>query len=179
MAVITNTNVQYRQFNGYSDPRYPQGMWFGASTSVGDATGGVNEAVLVFTLSTITALGSRIFNMEQFSVRSSRDADADIRFSHINLTGPQPPGLQHYSLALVSDAISSSASVSARDMRTLVPLFLGSQRLQGVTAGIAIDNANNDTEIMVFEAQGYWWGPRSVMADGGPQRPPTGMYGTG
>jgi len=27
-----------------------------------------------------------------------------------------------------------------------------------------------------FEAEGYYWGARSLTANGGPQRPPSGLY---
>ncbi len=65
--------------------------------------------------------------------------------------------------------------MAGRDM-AMLPLFLGSQRLPGITASFSMFADNVDTETYTFEAEGYRWSPRSVLVDGGPQRPPTGLY---
>jgi len=90
--------------------------------------------------------------------------------------GPSNLGFGHlYTIVLQLVTSEARSSAAGREM-AILPLFLGSQRAAGVTASFSLLAENVDLAPYRFEAEGYRWSPRSVLVDGGPQRPPTGLY---
>lgn len=176
MSIVTQADVHYRRFNGYLDPRYPQGHWFAKLNLTGDASGGVMQAGLVFTR-VAQARNSRLYSLEQVSLFSNNNGTPRPgRLFTTNMVGPPLFSLEHRQIINTgADAEGASSTVQATDLAFL-PLFLGSQNAQGTTSELALTFANADGVVHALEAEGYWWGARSVLADGGPQRPPTGLY---
>lgn len=176
MAVVQSDIVAYRRFSGYLDPRWPLGYWVGSSTGSGDASGGNITIELVFALASQASLSSIMFSLERVGLASSDAASREFRLSVQNMgQDGQAALLYETALATITGAVTRSP-LDARRTASL-PWFLGSQRIQGIQAEVQVDAGNPGVGVdFRFEAQGYYWGARSVLVDGGPQRPPTGLY---
>lgn len=173
MTVANTEPIFFRRFNGHVDPALPEGWWFGSVSVTGDGTGGI--ASLSLALAPVSdALNSRIFSLEQLSVSSTATAGANVRFQGTNLVGPGPVNLDMFFGAAM---VVSDASVISAEALNALPLFLGSAADRAQQASYSAVLPNSDMVVFDFEAQGYWWGPRSVLVDGGPQRPLRSVYG--
>lgn len=172
---VANTNaVFYRRFNGYPSPALPEGWWWGRVRVTGDATGGTANMSLA--LAPIAdALNSRMFSLEHMAVYSTEAADRGVRIQGTNLVGPGDLTLGHV-IGGVLRASGNANALAGRDY-AMLPVFLGSAALQSQQAAISAVLGNVDTIVYDFEAEGYWWGPRSILASGGPQRPVGSVYG--
>lgn len=177
MSIITQQVVEHRRFSGYDDPRYPLGSWFAEVQATGDASGDINELDIVFTLQSAAGLNSNMYSLEFFSTSTSDAAERFAVIRTINIGGPSTAGLDHaFSIATRRGDASLALSPVTPEALNIVPWFLGSQRVLGVTSLIAIQGNNVLGLVRRFAAEGYYWGARSVLANGGPQRPPTGLY---
>lgn len=175
MAVVFSETVAYRRFNGYSDPRMPEGMWFAVGGGAGDATGGLFSIQLIFSLTTQPQLSSRLFSLEQFYIDKTDATIVDWRLRTENMDGPPNFAMRNTFRIRTTNAGTISSNLDPVST-TMLPLFLGSQRIAGILAHLAISGTNVNLAVREFGAQGYWWGPRSVLADGGPSRPASGLY---
>jgi len=177
MAIVAQVNIESRRYSGWNDPRYPIGYWQGALSLTGNASGGILGIDLLFQQANGAAfLNSQMFSVERFSIETDDEANRDMQVKAINMGGPANKGFVHAYTVLV-DAVAGAGRASVRaESLALCPWFVGSQRTPGVSASISllVDNANGI--LFEFEAEGYRWSPRSVLVDGGPQRPPTGLY---
>jgi len=177
MSVTGETPVSYRRFNGYRDPRLPEGSWFASTSVVGDASGGEALTRLIFQLASQGARSSRMFSIEKISTDSTLTVAETARIQTTNMEGPPSGTLSNrYTLLMPLPQASPGPAVDARSL-VFLPLFIGASRAQGLQSDLNIVFNNVTTILYAFEAQGYWWGPRSILADGGPQRPPHGLYG--
>lgn len=181
MAVSTTTEVSYRRFQGYSTPQYPTGYWYARQAQLGDATGGTQSVIFQFVPATATQLNSNMFSLEEISATASNNVTAYAGVVSHNLdsfglpTGANAKGVWLYQVGTSTFPVIGS-SLFARDAAALVPWFLGSQRLTGMMTGLEFATPNVNLSLLTVYAQGYIWGPRSVLADGGPQRPPNRLY---
>jgi len=178
VSVIAQIVVESRRYSGWLDHRYPIGYWQAALSLTGNASGGVLGIDLVFQGAVPAFLNSQIYSVERFAIRSNDVADRDMTVVAVNMGGPANQGFNHeYNVPVLFTTDAGRASMAASAM-ALVPWFLGSQRTPGITASLSLVADNIDPVIVTFEAEGYRWSPRSVLVDGGPQRPPTGPYRT-
>ena len=177
MAIVLQINVESRRYSGYVDPRYPIGYWQGALSLVGNATGGLIGLDLVFQQANGgQLLNSQMYSVERVSATHSDGTNRAYTLSALNMGGPANLGFQHsYVVEVRSRSGGVLCSLDGRFL-TMIPIFLGSQRSAGTTASLSLVGANVDLLTVRFEAEGYRWSPRSVLVDGGPQRPPTGLY---
>jgi len=176
LAVLSSIVVESRRYSGWLDPRYPIGYWWAGRGITGDATGGVLGIDLIFQIATAAILNSQLYSVERAAVRSNDETSRVVRLSAVNMAGPQNAGFTNeYTVPIVAAVGVGSSAMSAEAM-ALFPWFLGSARLPSITASFSMVADNVDTVAFIFEAEGYRWSPRSVLADGGPQRPPTGPY---
>lgn len=175
MSIVGQIAVESRRYSGWIDPRYPIGYWHGALAVTGNASGGVLGIDLLFQQANgASRLNSQLYSVERFGVSGAEQADRRAAVTATNMGGPSNRGFeQKYTIQLFSDGAKTNVE---GNQLTMLPWFLGSQRTPGVTAAFSLIVANTDTIEYVFEAEGYRWSPRSVLVDGGPQRPPTGLY---
>jgi len=178
MSIVGQVLVEGRRYSGWTDPRYPIGYWMGALTVIGNASGGVVGIDLLFQQANGgDRLNSQIYNVERIGMFVSNATTRVIRLAGINMGGPSNQGFTHeYSITIAGQTGQARAAI-AGDMSNFMPLFLGSQRSAGVSTSLSAVFPNLDLDTYTFEAEGYRWSPRSVLVDGGPQRPPTGPYG--
>lgn len=177
MSANLQVEVEGRNYSGWLNPRYPIGYWQGSIELAGDATGGILSLDLVFQSALAARLDSQIYSVERLSFRTSDGVARGIKLTALNMGGPSNLGFAHeYTIATaVQDGVAQSA-VLAREM-SILPWFLGSQRTAGITASLSIVTDNVNSIAFKLEAEGYRWSSRSILVDGGPQRPPTGPYG--
>jgi len=177
VAVVGQIVVESRRYSGWLDPRYPIGYWQAALEVTGDASGGLLGIDLVFQPAEPVFLNSQMYSVERFGI-ATNDANQRLgRLTAVNMGGPANVGFSHeYSILLDPITIVGGSAARGSEM-TFLPWFLGSQRTPGITASVSVVLSNNDTVVFKFEAEGYRWSARSVLVDGGPQRPPTGPYG--
>jgi len=176
MSVVGQIVVESRRYNGWLDPRYPIGYWQAALTVTGDASAGSIAVDLVFQDALSARLNSQMYSVERFMARTSDGVTRTAKLSAVNMGGPANEGFLHeYALFLTPYTGFAGASLRGETMPRL-PWFLGSQRTPGITASLSFVSDNTDLILFTFEAEGYRWSARSVLVDGGPQRPPTGPY---
>ncbi len=177
MTVVVQQVVEGRRYSGWLDPRYPIGYWQAAKSLLGDASGGTLAIDLLFqTANGPERLNSQMYSVERFSTTGSTPSGRDMIIKAVNMGGPANQGFkQEYFVNTDGLVATNGSALLARDI-VIVPWFLGSQRIAGTVASLSIIVANPDGVTIDFEAEGYVWSPRSVLVDGGPQRPPTGLY---
>jgi len=178
VSIVGQVVVESRRYSGWIDPRYPIGYWQAALSVTGDVTGGTLGIDLVFQPAVgPNFLNSQMYSVERFSISSGGLGSATVvRLRATNMGGPSNLGFQNeYAITLELLGASLGNAGLTRDLAFL-PWFLGSQRSPGTTAALSLATGNVDDVAFRLEAEGYRWSARSVLVDGGPQRPPTGLY---
>ena len=159
-----------------STPGTPIGYWFAALVLTGNASGGTLSIDLLFQSALTGFLNSQMYSVERLAVRTNDAADRIVSIQAPNMGGPQNLGFSHEYAVLVSQLTNVASSAIRSESLTFLPWFLGSQRLPAISASVSIVTENTNGTEFKLEAEGYRWSPRSVLIDGGPQRPPTGLY---
>jgi len=177
VAIVVQQNVEGRRYSGWTDPRYPIGYWQGAGVVQGNLSGGSASVDLLFQQANGGAFrNTQLYSVERIMGHAAENATRTVRLSATNMGGPSNLGfINRYTLRIVDHNGITGAALEGNQF-TLLPWFLGSQRTAGVTAAISMAFLNQDGILFTFEAEGYLWSPRSILVDGGPQRPPTGLY---
>lgn len=177
MTVLGELSVTYRRYSGYAAPALPEGYWLGVVTVVGDASGGALVLTHLFSLGS-PKLNSRIFSLDQYSIFSLNEAaNRGVAISTLNMGIDGPSAIiNRWDLTLDANGASTTSSPDT-NAQNVLPMFLGAMRFPSIQLRLTATMANPGAGVTYqFEAQGYWWGPRAVLVDGGPQRPATGLY---
>lgn len=184
MTITARVVTQQLYYRGNDDPSLPVGMWWGSATLLGDASGGHAGLRFVFHEEG-DAVSSDIFNLEQFSILVSKDTTFTDSFIRTVGMAPAPKlaafdRVWAFSLESVTP-VGNAAGPLANKLG--LPLFIGTLRSgdQGDLGALEIATTNpTAADSMSVSAMGYRWTSRSVLAPGGPQRPPGGgLFGAG
>lgn len=177
MAVATTTRIQNRPFRAFEDPGLPQGLWVAATTLSGDASGGLANIQVLFQLSA-EPLSGLYYNLEQWSFSDdgidSGGPDIEVNVVNLDFVTPATP-IAQWSWGSVRHIGAGKPGNSSNSMPR--PLFLGTPNAPGNTAQVIFGTDNVNGSFYRCVAQGYIWGPRSVLAPGGLRRPVDGIYG--
>lgn len=178
MTVASAVIVQFQRYSGYRDPRLPMGTWFGFDFVTGDASGGFAAAAISFQDPSTLRLSSALISVEEVSLGHNQGADIIPFLQAVNFSGPTDVPLDHSIAIEVNDTgvAGESHQLARSGGRNFLPWFLGSQRVPTVAASLVATFVNVDTRIFHIQAQGYWWDARSVLIDGGPQRPVSSLF---
>lgn len=171
MAIVGITDVRARKFSGYEDPRYPTGYHRTDFSVIGDATGGLAIAQLDF------AKVSELRNSQYYSLDELRIVMfvGAIHIAEMEIFNFDSLVTTRWSLALaVSD--TGFASMSLQELGQATGIFLGQQEGPLAATAIQISVTNINGVLLRAMAGGYIWSARSTSVEGGPQRPPTGLY---
>lgn len=179
MAVSGNFRVDTRPYSGYAEPSLPQAAWIAQAGIAGDASAGLLIINFLFQLSANRRV-TESYNLEQISIDISDATDEDFLMSTLNmdsLSPARPASPQKWIWELGTDG-ESDAALKADKMNGL-PLWLGAPTIPAgsSSAGLRFTTDNVNGRLYAITVQGYIWGPRSVLAPGGPQRPVNGFFG--
>ncbi len=170
--------IQIMPFSGYKDPSLPIGVWIGGAAVQGNVSGGVMTAVVIFALASTPYSGNR-YSLEQLSAQEDLE-DAAHNYSLIadNMEAVTSEGINQRHLVVGSLSAAPGGgtminSVSSSDMKGR---WLGGQAIHQAQSSLLMSVANLQTNILQMVAHGYVWGPRSILAEGGPRRPVNGLF---
>lgn len=180
MSVTLNLPVRRLPFRGYDDPSLPSGIWWGAGSIVGDASGGT--ALIRFNFKTeAQPVSGDQWNVERVSAFSGPGTSGiGMTMIPVGLSPSRSfPGAEPlYRFALSGQGSGLNQSALGED-HPLMPVFLGATRGGADTlsaVGFTISNPTA-TDSFSVTAMGYIWEARSILANGGLNRPPHGLFG--
>ena len=176
MAVGFSFRVDVRPYSGYANPSLPIAAWVGQGTAVGDATGG-NLNMDFFFQNDDEALITELFNLEQVALDTTAGVNTPgiLRLISMDNLAPNRPMFGQIWSFTMNTRLGDTAIDMTRG--SVLPLWLGAPNREEGDSGIRFFFDNVDARIYGVTIQGYIWGPRSVLAEGGPQRPPNGLFG--
>jgi len=176
MTVVVAAPPAFRNFRGWADPGLPDGYWYYENSSLGDASGGLNIIQVTFQAVDEPA-PSLIWSLEQFNLHSTAGVEtAKITITNMDRVPQLGAGInlvRAYAIELVSTPIG--AALALRDM--VVPIFLGQAIDNNQISDLQFDAANSNGQVILLHAQGYFWGPGAINAEGGPRRPLGSIFG--
>ena len=180
MSVGFSERVDIRPYSGYSDPSLPIGAWVAQAGRAGDATGGTINLDFLFKLDE-NPQTSELFSLEQMSIDITSvlgvHQEGSIETFGMDTLAPNRDLSNqkwHFSLK----AFNTSTAMEL-DKSQILPLWLGApNRIEG-DSGLRLFFVNTNLILYQVILQGYMWGPRAVMAPGGPRRPVGGLFGAG
>jgi len=177
MSITTAKLIGHRRWNGSLDPALPSGVWLAEVEGTGNASGGDQSVDIQFALAGNPNLNANIYSIEQLYISQSAVADAIalVNLSNMDNEGGVPMDARFAVLLRTTEG--GLGAIRPRDAVMFKGLFIGAQRVTGIDGSLSciIDNVNGNA--LTMGAQGYFWTPRSVLVDGGPQRPSRAMYG--
>jgi len=178
MAVEIATSVRRARYQGSTDPALPTGSWFAQVGVAGDASGGAHT--LLFRFGAAGIRDTNMYSVEKLMGSIGAAAPVNAMLAVVNM-GQEPDvsdQFQSYDLFYNDNGVGITPRVSI-DPRSLLflPLWLGEKQTLSVDAQIRIEITNTDTVVSTIRMEGYIWSARSVLADGGPRRPPGSRYG--
>lgn len=181
MSVISDVQIRRRLWRGYDNPSLPIGMWVAWIGLTGDASGG--DSTMDITMENAEAspavpqLTGNHYNLEALEIQSGAAVtrQAALQFINLSVSMDGAQTTRQWSAPLISNQLGD-AGLSIGNMLSR-PIFLGTRQLVGTGCFIrlTLDNVDGQTEQMW--AEGYIWSARSIMAEGGLQRPLGALYG--
>ena len=177
MTVFADFRLDIRPYSGYDNPALPVGAWIAQGSLVGDASGGL--AIMNFR---IHADGdpqiSELFNLEQIAFDTTGTASQAVILIARNMDSlaPNRPAFDQRWAFNTLPVAGVSFTALRLDRATILPIWLGGTNPNEGSADIRLEMNNVDGLFYLATLQGYLWGPRSVLAQGGPQRPPNGLF---
>lgn len=181
MGVLTVFRVDNRPYSGYNDPSLPISGWIAQGGAVGDASGGNLIMDFNFMGGETAPRTSELYNLEQISIDTASAVTETLIMETRNMDNLSPARAaspQKWSW-IVTVALSISTLSQGGVPKGALPIWLGApnQDAPSNEAGFRFTWANTDLRLYAITLQGWRWGPRSILAPGGPQRPPFGYFG--
>ena len=176
MAIGFSERVDIRPYSGYDDPSLPTATWVAQAGRAGDASGGNINLDFLFQRDD-DALTSELYSLEQIAidVTSGTAQGGSIQTINMDDLAPNRPLTDQLWSFSLNPAISGLASLRM-DLSMLLPLWLGSPNRAEGDSGIRFFLTNVNLRLYQIVIQGYQWGPRSILAPGGPRRPVGGLF---
>ena len=178
MSFGVSFRVDVRPYTGYQDPSLPIAAWISQAGVAGDASGGQINLDFLFQRDD-DAQVSELFNLEQVSFDNTSTSAVIVLVETMNLDSlsqNRPASPQFWSFTTLGVPATGFSAVKL-DNGSQLPLWLGAPNRDEGDVGIRLNFANVDLRLYAVTLQGYMWGPRSVLAEGGPRRPPSGLFG--
>ena len=180
MTVVGAFSYDVRPYAGYQDPGLPIASYIAQGGLAGDASGG--NVIFTFTfMGEQEEKITELFNLEQFEA----DTDAAVTESFIIETVNMDSLSRNRSASKRKWKGNTATHGSDSAIRVLDliqrPWWLGSPNLdaRAGTAGLRFNFVNTDLRLYAVTIQGYIWGSRSILAEGGPRRPVGGgLFGS-
>ena len=178
MSVAVDVRIDVRPYSGYVEPALPIAAYVGQGVLVGDASGGTMDMSFIYQRNDDAQI-SEMFNLEQIAFDSGIAVGQGVSMRLVamdSLSQNRPMFGQIWSLQ--TDGILGEAdSALAISSGSMLPLWFGSPNRDEGDGLVRFTIPNVDFLIIGCTIQGYMWGPRSVLAPGGPQRPIGSLFG--
>lgn len=178
MAVSGEFRVDVRPYSGYEDPSLPIAAWIAQGGLAGDASGGNILFDFIFQ-STDGPQISELFNLKQISTDvSSSAANRDWTMVTVGMDA-LAPNRQASPQSFQSFMSAGSPGTASTELQpgSILPIWLGAPNRDEGIGGLRFTTNNVNLLLYAITIQGYMWGPRSVLAQGGPRRPVGGLFG--
>lgn len=181
MVVVGEFRVDVRPYSGYEDPSLPIGAWVAQGGIAGDASGG--DLFMIFSFARDDdAQVTELYNLEQVAIDTTKATGSEAALMDVlnmdQLAFNRPLTDARYAI-LLADTISGFGVALLEGGFAPLPIWLGApSRVEG-DKGLRFQFDNVDLQLYSIIIQGYIWGPRSVLAPGGPRRPVGGLFGHG
>ena len=175
MSVVGSFRIDIRPYSAYDDPSLPVASWIAQAGIAGDASGGT---VLVdFLFQEEAQPISELFNLEQIAVDTDANATDEylIQTRGMDSLAPDRPASPQKWQAQTNSLLATESATSLHEEIGL-PLWLGSPNNRDSTGALRFVFVNTDLRLFAVTVQGYMWGPRSILAQGGPRRPVGGLF---
>jgi len=188
VTVFLEVPVTIRPYRGQTEPGdgMPLGYWVAHALVIGDASGGAMQ-IFVRTQETFTQRVSLLYSLEELMVHVSLEPGSGLAQDFLlqilemdrqPLQGSPGIPIQVYTFRM-DDEGTQRIGQSMRNPNALLPIFMGQPNKGIVPSGPLVEKVNLDLDRMSVKMGGYYWGPGSINADGGPKRPLTGLYARG
>jgi len=170
-----------RPYRGWFDPALPDGFWVVHTSVLGDGSGGVMSVNIRFS-SAAQPNVSTLWNLEQVAIAHTNPVAgvARVDFGNMDI---HPVGsstgslLKLFGATLVDLGTSPGEVATPLDETVITPIFMGAAGKE-VNGDLAFDMDNVNSASMSIFCQGFFWGPDAINAEGGPQRPPSALFGS-
>jgi len=176
--------IQHRPFRGSDDPGLPAGIWIVQSSVLGDAGGGVLTLDILFKDGSLPVPESSfLYSLEQLSLFTSANLQqrGSMNPSNWDEITPGATGTTATIFRLTlneMDGVNGAAWGGEMAGRPgYIGWFLGQVRKNTTNTIVRFQVDNVVANSLGVKAEGYYWGPRSVNAEGGPRRPVGSLYG--
>ena len=175
MTVVGQFNYDIRPYAGYVDPGLPIGSYIAQGGLVGDSSGGNVVFTFLFQQEQEEQI-TELFNLEQLTIDTSAQAVQLALMVTVNMDRlSRNRDVSAQQRQFVTTVVSAGSALNQSEVQAF-PIWLGSPNLsaRAGTGGLRFSFANVDLRLYQVTIQGYIWGPRSVLAPGGPRRPVAG-----
>jgi len=175
VSVGFSERVDIRPYSGYDDPGLPIATWVAQAGRAGNASGGTINLDFLFQEDG-TPLISELFSLEQMAIDVSTGSSVGGSMLTINMDTLAPNRQltdQRWNFNLI--AFNNIRAMTLQSANIL-PIWLGSPNRAEGDSGIRFFFTNVDLLLYQVVLQGYMWGPRSILAPGGPRRPGGGLF---
>jgi len=177
VSVSADFPIEYRPFSGYDDPSLPIASYIGQGGMAGDASGGSVVMSILFQQMETGRGTPNMFNLEQLSIDVATNVNFAVLMRTLNMGRLAPTRVtspEKWVLGVTSDTVDDSALELT--FLSGLPLWLDAPSNLTGDAGLRLEFTNLNLELYAATIRGYIWSPRSVLAQGGPQRPLNGMF---
>lgn len=178
MSVTDEFRIDIRPYSAYEDPSFPIAAYVAQGGSVGDGTAGNLFMQFLFKRTADNAV-SELFSLEQLAIDSTGTANVEGTIKTLNMDSlaiNRPLSPQTWRVLLQPATGMSVPTAMDTNKNNFLPLWLGAPFLGEGNSGLEFEWPNTDLRLYQVIIQGYIWGPRSVLAPGGPRRPISGLF---
>jgi len=176
VTVTGEFRIDIRPYSAYDDPSFPVAAWIAQAGIAGDASGGL--LIIDFLFQGPGAQISELFNLEQLAIDTNANTVEDIMIETIGMDTLAPNRLaspQKWSVT-TDNVLGTDSAVRLNAAAQGLPLWLGAPSRQEGNGVIRFTFLNANLRLYAITIQGMMWGPRSVLAPGGPRRPLSGLF---
>ena len=176
MVVAIDFRVDVRPYSGYTDPSLPIAAWIAQGGVAGDASGGSVFMDFIFQDADNPQV-TELYSLDQISFDTTGTAAREVALSTVNMDTLAPNRRASPQFWRFRTETIATVGISALDFENpMLPLWLGSPNKDEGKGAIRLNVVNVDLLLYAATLQGYVWGPRSVLAPGGPRRPIGGLF---
>lgn len=177
MSVVGGRTIVKRQWRGYDNPSLPIGNYYCWATVLGDASGGTNTISIEYHPESQAAV-TTFYSIEALELFTGQAADVRANMIAINFSGRLVEGAaanRQWTIFMDNHANGGAAALIDQGLKR--PIFLGTPTQPNQRASLSIVTSNSNGDSVQIWIEGYIWDGRSMMAEGGLQRPLQSLYG--